>query len=46
MARDMVILVPLGLPFFVPLAFAERLGLVIWAAMSLGLLLESVTVGL
>ena len=26
MARETLILVPLGLPFFVPLAFAERLG--------------------
>jgi hypothetical protein len=38
MARDTLILVPLGLPFFVPLAFAERLGLGFWAAAGLGLL--------
>ncbi len=30
MAREMLILVPVGLPFFVPLAFAERLGLSFW----------------
>jgi len=27
MARETLILVPLGLPFFVPLAYSERLGL-------------------
>ena len=46
MARETLILVPLGLPFFVPLAFAERLGLGFWPAMGLGLLLAGVTIGL
>lgn len=32
MARETLILVPLTLPFFVPLAFAERLGLGFWSA--------------
>ncbi len=46
MARETLILVPLGLPFFVPLAFAERLGLSFWAAMGAGLCLAGVTIGL
>ena len=46
MSREALILVPLGLPFFVPLAFAERLGLGFWLAMGLGLILASVVIGL
>lgn len=46
MARETLILVPLGLPFFLPLAFCERLGLGFWAAMGLGLILASLCVGL
>lgn len=38
MARVTLILVPLGLPFFVPLAFAERLGLGFWPVMGQRLL--------
>ena len=45
LARETLILVPLGLPFFVPLAFAERLGLSFWAAFVIGLLLASLTIG-
>jgi hypothetical protein len=45
LSRETLILVPLGLPFFVPLAFAERLGLGFWSASGLGLLLASVTIG-
>jgi hypothetical protein len=45
-ARETLVLVPLGLPFFVPLAFAGRLGLSFWAAFGVGLILASVTVGL
>jgi hypothetical protein len=45
-ARETLVLVPLGLPFFVPLAFAERLGLSFWSAFALGLALATVTVGL
>jgi hypothetical protein len=45
-ARETLVLVPLGLPFFVPLAFAERLGLGFWSAFALGLLLATITVGL
>lgn len=46
LARETLVLVPLGLPFFVPLAFAGRLGLGFWAAFVLGLLLASATIGL
>jgi hypothetical protein len=45
-ARETLVLVPLGLPFFVPLAFAERMGLRFWWAFGLGLLLAGVCVGL
>ena len=44
-ARETLILVPLGLPFFVPLAFAARLGISFWPAFGAGLLLASVTIG-
>jgi hypothetical protein len=33
LSRETLILVPLSLPFFVPLAFAERLGLSFWPAL-------------
>jgi hypothetical protein len=46
MARETLILVPLGLPFFLPLAFAERLELGFWTAMGIGLILASASVGL
>lgn len=46
LARETLILVPLGLPFFVPLAFAERLGIGFWGALALGLVLASATIGL
>ena len=45
MAKETLILVPLGLPFFVPLAFADRLGLGFWSAMLAGLILASMTIG-
>jgi hypothetical protein len=45
LARETLILVPLGLPFFVPLAFAERLGLTFWTAFVAGLLLASLSIG-
>ncbi len=46
LARDTLILVPLGLPFFVPLAFAFRLGLGFWTAIVIGVALASATIGL
>lgn len=45
LARETLILVPLGLPFFVPLAFAESLRLGFWPAFGIGILLASATVG-
>lgn len=46
LARETLILVPLGLPFFVPLAFSERLGLGFWGAFVLGIALAATTIGL
>jgi hypothetical protein len=46
LARDTLVLVPLGLPFFVPLAFAGRLGLGFWPAFATGILLSSVAIGI
>ena len=46
MARETLILVPLGLPFFVPLAFAECLGIGFWTAMIIGLIMASLMIGL
>ncbi len=45
LARETLILVPLGLPFLLPLAFAERFGLGFWAAMAIGFLLASSCIG-
>ena len=45
LARETLILVPLGLPFFLPLAFADRLGLGFWSASALGLVLASLFIG-
>jgi len=45
LARETIVLVLLGLPFFVPLAFAERIGLSFWAAMGLGVLLATLAIG-
>ena len=44
LARETLILVPLGLPFFLPLAFAERFGLGFWTAMTVGFLMASTTI--
>jgi hypothetical protein len=46
LAKETLVLVPLGLPFFVPLAFAEQLGLGFWTAFGAGIVLASITVGL
>ena len=45
MARQMLILVPLSLAFFVPLAFAERLHLTFWPAFAMGLAFVTASVG-
>ncbi len=44
LARDTLILVPLGLPFFVPFALAQRLGLGFWTCFSSGTILVTVTI--
>ena len=45
MAKDTLILVPLGLPFFMPLAFAARFGWNYWIALFAGVMLASLTIG-
>lgn len=44
MARETLILVPLGFPFFVPLAFAERWGLSFWSAFLIGVAAATCTI--
>ncbi|MCA9070561.1 MAG: DUF3147 family protein [Planctomycetaceae bacterium] len=46
LARETLVLVPLGLPFFLPLAFASRLGLGFWPAFVAGIIFASITIGL
>lgn len=46
LARETLVLVPLGLPLFVPIAFSERLGLGFWSALVAGIVLASTTIGL
>ena len=43
--RETLVLVPLGLPFFVPLAFADKWGLGFWPAFVLGVALASGCIG-
>jgi hypothetical protein len=45
MARETLVLVPLGLVFFVPLAFAGRLNLSYWSAFALGVVLDAIVIG-
>lgn len=45
LARETLVLVPLGLPFFIPLAFAERIGISFWTAFLLGILAASGAIG-
>jgi len=44
LAKETLILVPLGLPFFIPLAFAERLGIGFWLALGIGFFLAATTI--
>lgn len=46
LAKETLVLVPLGLPFFIPLAFADKLGIGFWSATGLGLVLAATTIGL
>lgn len=45
LARETLVLVPLGLPFFVPFAFSNRTGLSFWPSFALGIFLASLTIG-
>jgi hypothetical protein len=45
LARDTLILVPLGLPFFIPIAFADGLGIGFWPAFAAGIVLASLMIG-
>lgn len=45
LGRETLILVPLGLPFFVPFAMASRTGLSFWPSFFLGILLAVTTIG-
>lgn len=45
LARETLVLVPLGLPFFIPLAFSQRLGLSFGGAFVAGFVLASLTIG-
>lgn len=45
-ARETLVLVPLGLVFFVPVAFADRLGLSFWTSFAIGVALTVVVMGL
>jgi hypothetical protein len=44
LSKETLVLVPLGLPLFIPLAMADRLGF--WVALTAGILLASATIGL
>lgn len=45
LARETLVLVPLGLPFFIPFAIAKRTGLSFWPSFLAGVVLASVTIG-
>lgn len=44
MSRQALVLIPLSLPMFVPMALAQRLGLSFWGALAVGLALACVTI--
>jgi hypothetical protein len=46
LARETLVLVPLGLPFFVPFAVANRTGLSFWPSFALGIALAGIGIGL
>ncbi len=46
LARETLVLVPLGLPLFIPIAFSERIGLGFWPSLAAGVILASATIGL
>lgn len=44
LARETLVLVPLGLPFFIPFVFATRLGLGFWSCFVAGTVLATVSI--
>jgi len=46
LARETLVLVPLGLPFFIPFALSNRTGLSFWPTFAIGLMLASISIGL
>lgn len=46
LARETLVLVPLGLPFFVPFAFANRTGWSFWPSFVVGFTLAAITIGI
>lgn len=44
LSRDALILIPLSLPMFLPIAFAPRWNLSFWPALAIGLFLASLTI--
>ena len=45
MAKDTLVLVPLGLPFFIPLACAAHFGWNYWLSLLAGMLLATISIG-
>ena len=46
LSRDTLILIPLSLPFFLPFAFAQRLGIGFWTSFAAGLALTVCSIGI
>ena len=46
LARETLVLVPLGLPFFVPFAIAAKTGWSFWPCFAAGILLAAMTIGI
>ncbi|MCE9527047.1 MAG: hypothetical protein K8R36_13440 [Planctomycetales bacterium] len=45
-ARETLILVPLSLPFFLPFAFSQRLGLSFWGSLASGIGITVIIIGI
>lgn len=46
LSRETLVLVPLGLPFFIPFALSNRTGLSFWPTFAIGLMLASISIGM
>lgn len=46
LAKETLVLVPLGLPFFIPFALSNRTGLSFWPSFAVGVRFASITIGL